>query len=124
MTKVPKSLRTWFHIHFVADYIFAIPLMIAPVWTMQLLGFPVVDPYTTRLVAAALFGVGGVSYLLNDKGLETYRTLLTLKIVWSWAAIVGLILTLQSQPVFMAYVILGLFVVFSGIWSYYYHKIK
>jgi Pyruvate/2-oxoacid:ferredoxin oxidoreductase delta subunit len=47
---IPKGLRTWFIIHFVADYLSGIPLLFAPVWTMSLLGWTTIDPATSRLV--------------------------------------------------------------------------
>ena len=55
---VPSSLRSWFVVHFVADIVFALPLFLAPQWTLTLLGWRAVDPIATRLVAAALFGIG------------------------------------------------------------------
>jgi len=60
---VPKSLRVWFVIHFVADLLFALPLFFAPVFTLKLFGWETVDPATSRLVAAALFGIGIESLL-------------------------------------------------------------
>jgi hypothetical protein len=55
---VPPSARTWFVIHFVADVLFAVPLFFFPETTLSLLGWTDVDPAATRLVAAALFGIG------------------------------------------------------------------
>ena len=121
---VPQSLRSWFLVHFVVDMVFAVPLMIAPEWSLSLMRFPVIDPFTTRLVAAALFGIGGVSYLVHKKGKETYVTMLLLKLIWSAAAVIGLVWTLISQPIFMGYVIAGIFAVFFCIWMYYYKMIK
>jgi len=56
---VPSSLRTWFVVHSIADIAFALPLFLAPHWTLTLLGWHAVDPIATRLVAAALFGIEG-----------------------------------------------------------------
>src|SRR2546426_5283160 len=42
---VPSSLRTWFVIHFLADVLFALPLFLAPRWTLSLLGWPAVDKW-------------------------------------------------------------------------------
>jgi hypothetical protein len=88
---VPNSLRTWFVIHFLADAIFALPLFLAPRWMLSLLGWPAVDPLATRLVAAALFGIGIQSLLGRDEGAAALRALLNLKIIWSAAATVGLV---------------------------------
>ena len=60
---VPRSLRFWFVVHFVVDFIFAVPLLLAPVWLMTLFGFESPDPFTGRLVGAALLGIGGESLL-------------------------------------------------------------
>ena len=68
---VPKSLRTWFVIHFVLDFIFAIPLILAPRAFLGLLGWTSIDPIAARLVGAALIGIGGESYLGRNAGLES-----------------------------------------------------
>ena len=124
MATVPQSLRTWFKIHFAVDMLFATPMMVAPVWTVGLLGFPVADPFTTRLVAAALFAIGGVSLLLNKQGLQFYRTMLTLKLLWSSTAVVGLVWTTLQTPVVMGWVLAGIFAVFFVLWMYYYRRIS
>lgn len=122
MRSVPAHLRTWFHVHFIVDMIFALPLMIAPVWVLGMLGFSPVDPFATRLVAAALFGIGGVSTLLNSKGTEFYKSMLTLKLIWSGTAVVGLVWTLLSTPVFMGWIIAAIFAAFFILWGYYYRQ--
>jgi len=98
--QIPTSLRRWFVIHFVADMLFGLPLLFAPAWTLQLMGFAVGNLYTARLVGAALIGIGGTSLLVKNKGIQTYQAMLTLKILWSLSAIVGLFLSLLEQPVF------------------------
>jgi len=123
MNKVPNSLKQWFTVHFIADMLFALPLMVAPVWTLTLFGFPLVDPYTTRLVAAALFGIGGVSFLRKEAHIESYRTMLLLKIIWSGAAIVGLTWSLYDNYVPIAVVVLGIFVLFNVLWVHYYRRL-
>ena len=117
---VPQSLRFWFVIHFVVDFIFAIPLMIAPVWLLTLFGFETADPFTARLVGAALLGIGGESLLGWNGTIEAFRAMLNLKIIWSLAAILAIILTLVTTggPL-MAYMILLVFAAFSGLWMYY-----
>ena len=117
---VPRSLRIWFMIHFVIDFAFAIPLLLAPVWFLTLFSFDHPDPFTARLVGAALLGIGGESLLGWEGSPEAFRAMLNLKIIWSLAAIGGIILTLifSGGPV-MAYIILLLFACFSGLWIYY-----
>jgi hypothetical protein len=117
---VPQSLRFWFVIHFVVDFIFAVPLLIAPVWLLTLFGFEAPDPFTARLVGAALLGIGGESLLGWNATIEAFRAMLNLKIIWSLSAIAGIILTLifTGGPL-IAYLILLIFAAFSGLWLYY-----
>jgi hypothetical protein len=117
---VPRSLRFWFVVHFVVDFIFAIPLLIAPVWFLTTFGFENPDPFTARLVGAALLGIGGESLLGWESSIDAFRAMLNLKIIWSLAAIGGIMLTLiTSDGPLMAYVILLIFAGFSGLWMYY-----
>jgi hypothetical protein len=124
MTKVPQALKMWFIIHFAVDYFFGIPLLIAPFWTLDLLGYTIVEPLLARLVGAALLGIGGISLLAKDYSKETYRALLSLKIIWSLAAIVGITLSIfQGSPPF-TFVILILFASFSGLWMWWRSKLQ
>ena len=50
MSVVPPSLRRWFVVHFVADLIFAVPLVLAPGPTLRALGWNAQQPWP---VAAA-----------------------------------------------------------------------
>ena len=116
---VPTSLKNWFIFHFWADMLFAIPLFIAPTFTLTNFGFTVIDPLTARIVASAFLAIGGSSYLLRNKGVETYSTLLTLKIIWSSFAIFGTILAIiQGAPLF-AFAIIGIYLLFLCAWIYY-----
>lgn len=56
--EVPSSLKRWFVFHFTADITFAVPLMVVPVSFLNFFGWSTVDPIATRIVAAALFGIG------------------------------------------------------------------
>lgn len=79
---VPRSLRLWFVVHFYADVFAAVPLFLAPRTVQGWLGWTAVDPLATRLVAAALFGIGIESYLARNASLETFRGMLNLKVIW------------------------------------------
>ena len=122
MKSVPKSLKTWFIIHFIADIIFAIPLIIAPIWLLGLFGFTGVETLTARLVGAALIGIGGTSFIARDAGLESYNNLLSLKILWSVFAQIGILWTIYEGAPNPAWMIFGVFFVFSAVWVYF--KIK
>lgn len=117
---VPKALRLWFVIHFIADILAAIPLFIRPELLM-LFGWSEVDPYTTRLVAAALFGIGIESWLGRNAKAETYQNMLNLKIIWSATAVLGILWSIgqgaQGVPL-AAWAVLAIFVVFHILWVY------
>jgi len=117
---VPKSLRTWFVIHFILDVVFAIPLMLIPKAFLTFFGWRVIDPLAARLVAAALMGIGVESYLGRDSGVEAYKSMLNLKIIWSMSATFGLILTMVTgDGPWMGWVLVAIFAPFCGLWSYY-----
>lgn len=120
---VPKSLRAWFVIHFVVDMVFAVPLFFAPVWFLELFGFTTIDPVASRLVAAALFAIGGSSFLVRDRNKEAYQTLLNLKIIWSLFAVVGLVWGALEEAAAATWLFALIFAGFSGVWMYYRKKI-
>ena len=119
--KVPKGLRQSFVVHFWADMIFAVPLMIAPQFLLEKFGWQEVDPFTARLVAAALFGIGIESFLARNAERETFIGMLNLKIIWSFAAILGIAWSLaegaQDAPL-MAWLLLLIFAAFNLLWIY------
>ncbi len=125
--KVPKALSRWFVLHFWADMLFAIPLMIAPEFLLQSFGWESVDPFTARLVAAALFGIGIESYLGRNAERATFLAMLNLKIIWSLAAILGIGWSIaegaQGRPL-MAWLLLAVFVAFNLVWIYWRRRLS
>jgi hypothetical protein len=119
---VPNSLRFWFVIHFAVDYVFGIPLLLFPTQLLAFLGWPVIDVLAARLVGAALLGIGGISLIARNAGRETYRHMLTMKLIWSASAILGILLSMPGYPA-VAWLMLGLFAGFGCVWSYYLHKL-
>ena len=116
---LPRSLHHWFLLHFVIDVIFAVPLFVAPIRTLLLFGWSIIDPLTVRLVAAALFGIGIASFLVRNKTEYVYREMLNLKLIWSGFAIFGiLIAVVQGAPAF-AWFLLAVFSIFFFVWTYY-----
>lgn len=114
---LPKTLRWWFVVHFVADVLFAVPLFLAPRAFLGALGWTAVDPVATRLVAAALFGIGIQSLIGRDESPATFRAMLNLKIIWSAFATVGLVWSqLEGGPVF-GWAFVGVFGAFNALWS-------
>lgn len=125
--EVPRALRIWFTIHFAADILFALPLLIAPVAFLSALGWNVVDPLTARMVAAALFGIGTESLLSRNSSKESFRTMLRLKIIWSAAALTGLLIGLISGLFGIWLVGVSLFLIFflfNILWIYWFVRLK
>jgi hypothetical protein len=115
---VPAALRTWFVVHFVADLAFAIPLFVAPRALLTFLGWHEVDPLATRMIAAALFGIGIQSFLGRNEGVEGFRGMLSLKVIWSSTATLGILLSIAQGAAPMAWAFAGIFAGFCGVWSY------
>ncbi len=116
---VPNSLRTWFILHGIIDLLFALPLMIIPAQFLALFGFTAITPILARLVGAALIGIGGASLLEYNKGKEGYNSMLTLKILWSISALVGLIVSIAEGEASSLWIIVFIFAIFCGVWTYY-----
>jgi len=117
---VPDGLRRWFVIHCIVDVLFAVPLLIAPRALLTLFSGTQFDPFTARLVAAALFGIGLESYLGRNAGVEAMRGMLNLKIIWSAFAVIGMSVTLLSgQGPRFGWVLVAIFLAFNVLWGSY-----
>lgn len=124
MKEVPNSLRTWFVIHFATDIIVGIPLLFFPEFVMPIFGWTTVDPIATRLVGAALMGIGIESYLGRNASAEVFRAMLNLKVIWSTSAILGIALGLWQGGPQAGWLFLGVFVIFWFVWIYYWRKLR
>ena len=124
MNDVPQSLRRWFVIHFVADIIFAIPLLLIPEIIMPLFGWKVVDPITSRLTGAALLGIGVESLLGRNASRAVFKAMLNLKVIWAAGAVlgIGLGIIVGSPPA--AWLFLAIFTLFLIVWSTYWVKLR
>ena len=121
---VPRKLRRWFVIHFVVDILFAIPLLVIPETILPFFGWAVVDPITSRLVGAALLGIGTESLLGRNASLEVYRAMLNLKLLWGTGALLGITLgIIQGAPI-TAWLLLAIFSLFTLVWLYYWLKLR
>jgi hypothetical protein len=106
-------------VHFVADLIFALPLLLAPVTFLGGLGWPAVDPISARLVGAALMGIGVQSLLGRQESAEVFRAMLNLKIIWSGTASLGILVSMLQGGPLLGWGFLGIFVAFNGLWIHY-----
>jgi len=124
MKEVPNSLRTWFVIHFYADMLFGIPLLILPEIVMPLLGWSAIDPISTRVVGAALMGIGIESYLGRNASIEVFRAMLNLKVIWSSSAILGIGLGIWKGGAQAGWLFFAIFVLFWFVWIYYWRELR
>ncbi len=120
----PSRLRSWFVIHFAGDMLFAIPLLFFPEVLLPLLGWKVVDPITSRLVGAALLGIGGESLLSRKASRDVFLAMLNLKIIWAVSAVVGISLGIAAGGPPLSWGFLIIFAAFLGVWGYYRVKLK
>ncbi len=116
---VPRSLRRWFVAHFIADVLVAVPLMIAPTHVLAWFGWTTVDPVATRLVAAALFGIGIESYLGRRATADVFRAMLNLKIIWSSTAVAASLWSIIEGAPLATWGVFAIFAVFLGVWIRY-----
>ncbi|HSG41698.1 MAG TPA: hypothetical protein VLA72_00960 [Anaerolineales bacterium] len=124
MKEVPNSLRNWFVIHFYADMIFGIPLLLFPEFIMPMLGWTPIDSISTRVVGAALMGIGIESYLGRNASIEVFRAMLNLKVIWSSSAILGIGLGLWQGGTSAGWLFLGIFIIFWFVWIYYWRMLR
>ena len=76
-------------------------------------------PFAARLFAAALLGIGIESLLGRNTSVEAYRAMLNLKIIFSGSAILGILITMSAGGPPLAWLFLGVFVVFCAVWVTY-----
>ncbi len=117
---IPAGLRHWFVAHFIIDTIFAVPLLLFPAWFLEILGFEATNLLLARLVGAALVGIGGVSLVMHKKDISAYLPMLQLKLLWSGAAIVAIILSFNNIETSAKWFLLAIFILFFLIWGYYF----
>lgn len=122
MTEVPKSLRTWFLVHFWVDLLVALPLFLFPSGIFSYLGVQA-DPVVGRIVAAAMLAIGTTSLIAKEKGVDSYQSLLTLKIIWSSVALLALCITIFQTGNTLLIPALFTFLLFNLVWIYYKRKV-
>jgi hypothetical protein len=78
-----------------------------------------VDPISTRLVAAALFGIGIESYLGRNAGVEAFRAMLNLKVIWSATAAIGVLWSQLAGGPPAGWGVFAIFASFHLVWLRY-----
>lgn len=120
----PKGLKIAFKIHFLIDYLIAIPLFLFPMQVLALVGWDSIDPVASRISAAALFGIGGISLLAQKSSLEIYQILLKLKLIWSIGAIFGILVSIIQYSLYSSFILWLFLVTFLGFNIVWVHWIK
>jgi hypothetical protein len=116
--EVPRTLRAWFVAHAAVDLIAAAVLLAAPELALGRLGWASVDPLWARLVGAALLAIGAQSFLGRDAGVEVYRSMLRLNILWSLGAAAALFVGIGAGAPPAAWAFLSIFIGFLGVWTH------
>jgi hypothetical protein len=75
-------------------------------------------------VAAALVGIGTQSYLDRNAGVESFRTMLSLKVMWSLVACLGLAWTALGGGPPMVWGLFIVFLAFNVLWTIYFVKLR
>lgn len=96
----------------------------APDAFLRLLGWEMTDPFTARLVGAALIGIGVESLLGRNATAKSFLTMLRLKILWSGTAVLGILASLLQGAPPLGWANFGIFVAFNGLWTYWYLRLS
>jgi len=91
---------------------------------MPLLGWNPIDPIASRVVGAALMGIGIESYQGRNASIEVFRAMLNLKVTWSSSAILGIWLGIWMGGAKTGWLFLGIFVIFWVVWIYYWRELR
>jgi len=91
---------------------------------MPLLGWDAIDPISTRVVGAALMGIGIESYLGRNASIDVFKAMLNLKVIWSSSAILGIGLGIWQGGANAGWLFLAIFVIFWFVWIYYWRKLR
>jgi hypothetical protein len=113
---IPVSIRRWFLAHFALNVLIGAPLLLIPKTFLGGMGWITIDPASTRFCGAALLAVGIQSLLTCNEGHHALRTMLNFKMVWSWAAIAGLVFAAAEGAPNPVWAFLALFIATSGLW--------
>ena len=120
--EIPASLRHWFIAHAALHVVCGLPLLVCPELLLPRVGWTVVDPAMSRLVGAALLAIGVQAWRSRNAGLDVYRALLGLNVVWSAMVIVGMAVAIGHGAPSAAFVVMSASLALCGVWSH--HAIR
>ena len=120
--EIPASLRNWFIVHAVIDVACGVPLLLCPELLLPHVGWTAVDPVMSRLVGAALLAIGAQAWRNRAAGIDVYRALLGLNVVWSAMVIVGMAIAIGRGGPSAAFLVLSVSLALCGVWSH--HAIR
>jgi hypothetical protein len=123
MTQTPPGLRAWFILHFIVDMLVGLPLLLIPELVMPLIEWRIIDPIASRVVGAALMGIGIESWLGRNAGAEVFWAMLNLKVIWSSSAILGIALGIWNGGPQAGWLFLGIFFAWL-VWVYYWRRLR
>lgn len=122
--QVPTSLRAWFLLDFLVALSFGLPLFFIPQDTLRFFGWITSDPAATRVVAAALLALGVRSLLLRRGGFEAVREAVSLRLLWSAGAAVGLALTAAQGAAELLWAFAAGAAGFAAVWLVYARRLR
>ncbi len=122
--EVSATLRRWFAVDAVVGIVAGAPLLLFPGGLLGALGWTTIDPATARLAGAALLAMGLQTHFARHGGLDVYRNLLNLKMIFSAGAALGLFLAVGDGAPAAAWAFLSLYTGLCGIWTHYRIRMK
>jgi hypothetical protein len=99
--------------------VFALPLILFPDQILTYLSWEPIDPFMSRLVGAALMGIGFGGFVNRNVSVEAYVVMLNMKIIWSISAVMLILITMISGGPVFGWFILFLFMIFAVVWIRY-----
>jgi len=118
-----RTLRTAMLVHGILDLLGAIILLVYPKIITIAQPSLSINYYAERVVAGALFAVGGTSiYAWTFNTRQRFVDLLVLKAIWSCTVVLGVMVTFLERPDLVGVptiITLLIFVLGAGIWTGY-----
>lgn len=124
MKAVPKSLKTWYNVHIIADLIFGIPFLFFPMQFLNAFGWAISEAFPWRIFGAALVGIAVLSYVVNKSNdIQAFRNSLKFKSVWGGLCFFVSIYTALTTGPAAVWFGVAVFFVFGAVWNYYRAKV-